>query len=223
MEKTLQTIMTILRLFSLFITLTTLISCSSVHVDSPAQVTPTPSPTSFTRTPKPSATAKYTASIIPSPTQPPVCIEVNGASKTDGWDCINQSYGFTVHFPSTAKATGPLGDTLIVWLQNNPSNPRVERMVSITLGEGAESCISADLETMQVGEQKFFVNHGFEPSGVVYEWRSYGNTKESKSVCFVFTVGFRTWEQNDPLFPPEKDHGLEEVEAILATFRWLDP
>jgi hypothetical protein len=76
---------------------------------------------------------------------------------------------------------------------------------------------------MQIGEQNFIVNHGFEPSGVVYEWWSYAIAKNSKSVCFWFTVGFQTWEQDDPLFPPEEDQGLDEVEAILATFRWLNP
>ncbi len=144
-------------------------------------------------------------------------------TNTAGWDCINQSYGFSVHFPSTAGVVGSLADTVLVGLENSPSNPRVERMMSIALGKAAESCISSDLKTMQLGGQEFFVNHGFEPSGVVYGWRSYAITQESESVCFMFTFGFQTWEQDDPLFPPEKDQDLEEVEAILATFRWLAP
>lgn len=96
-------------------------------------------------------------------------------------------------------------------------------MLSIALGKAAESCISPDIETMKIGEQTFTINHGFEPSGVVYEWRSYAIAQESKSVCFMFTVGFQAWEQDDPLFPPEKDQNLEEVASILATFRWLSP
>jgi hypothetical protein len=214
---------TTIRLFGLLIISTTFISCSAFPVDSPLSVTPTLSPTSFTPTPKLSPTTTPIPSVTPSPTQTPVCIESTRATETDGWDCINQSYGFTVHFPSTAGTAGPLGDTVIVWLQNSPSNPRIERMLSIALGKVAESCISSDLATMQIGEHTFIINHGFEPSGVVYEWRSYAITQGSKSACFMFTVGFQTWEQDDPLFPPEKDQGLDEVEAILATFRWLAP
>jgi hypothetical protein len=201
----------------------TLMACSAFAVDSLVSVTPTLSPTSSTPSPKPSATVTLTSSITPSPTQTPICIESTITTNTDGWDCINQSYGFSVHFPSTAGVVGPLGNTVLVWLQNSPSNPRVERMLSIALGKVAESCISSDLQIMQIGEHEFFVDHGFEPSGVVYEWRSYAISQDSKSVCFMFTVGFQTWEQDDPLFPPEKDQGLDEIEAILATFHWLAP
>lgn len=235
----------ILRFFILLIISTALISCSAFPVDSPSQVAPTLSPTFITSTPRPQATATLTpsgtatltpsatatTSITPSPTNIPVCVATTSATETEGWSCINQSYGFTVHFPSTAGIAGtlrPLGDTLLVFLENSPSNPRVERMLSISLGKNAESCISfhsgpVRSGEMQIGEQKFIVNHGYEPSGTVYEWRSYAITKESKSVCFLFSFGFQTWEQDDPLFPPEKDQGLDEVEAILATFQWLNP
>ena len=215
--------MKILRLFTLLIISATLISCSAFIVDSPGSLTPTLSPKSFTETPKPSVTVIPTLPAISTPTQIPVCIEVPGTTTSGGWDCINQSYGFTVHFPATAGIAGPLGDTLLVWLQNSLSNPRVGRMLSIALSKAAESCISPDIETMKIGGQTFTVNHGFEPSGVVYEWRSYAITRESKSVCFMFTVGFQAWEQGDPLFPPEKDQNLEEVVSILATFSWLNP
>jgi hypothetical protein len=240
MIETSQFTTTTLRLIILLIISTALISCSAFSVDSPNQVTPTQSPTSFTSTPRPRATATLTlsatamptpsataaASITPSPTNIPVCVASTNAPETEGWNCLNQSYGFTLHFPSPARFGGtlrPEGDTLIVWLENSQSNPRVERMLYISLGENAESCISPDSETIQIGEQKFIVKHGIEPSGIVYEWRSYATTNESKSVCFFFTFGFQTWEKDDPLVPPEKDQGLNEVEAILATFQWLNP
>jgi hypothetical protein len=213
----------------LLITSVILISCGDFSTDTPEQVAPTLSLPSFTPSSKPPAKTTLTPSataiisIAPSPTNVPICVAPFGAAETDGWDCLNQSYGFTVHFPSTAKPPMSLGSSVIVSLINSSSNPRVERMLSISLGQTAESCISPDSKTTQIGEQIFMVDHGFEPSGVVYEWRSYAITKESKSVCFLFTVGFQTWEQDDPLFPPEKDQGLDEVEAILATFQWLNP
>lgn len=108
-------------------------------------------------------------------------------------------------------------------LQNSPSNPRIDRLLSIGIGQSAEWCFSSDAEKVQIGEPEFVINNGFEPSGVVYAWRTYAIVKEPKKVCFDFIVGFREWVQDDPLFPPEKDQGLEEVESILATFRWLNP
>lgn len=218
---------TFIRVFILIILSITLISCGSFSDGSQQQVksTQTPTPSS---TPKPLATttitpsASPTTSITPSPTNVPVCVA--STSSIDGWDCLNQSYGFRVHFPSTVgNPPLHLTDTVMVWLENSPSNPRVERRLSIALGKTAESCISPDLKTKQIGELNFIVNHGYEPSGVVYEWRSYAITNDSKSVCFWFTAGFQIWEQNDPLFPPEKDQGLDEVESILATFQWLSP
>ena len=214
------------KVFTLFILSTTLISCDSFSAGSHQQVTSTPHPISSSSTPKPLTTATSTPSITPtasitsSPISVPICVPTT--SSTDGWDCLNQNYGFRVHFPSTAGNPIPLNDTAIVWLENSPSNPRVSRMLSIALGKTAESCTSSDLETKQIGELNFSVNHGFEPSGVVYEWRSYATVKDTRSICFMFIVGFETWEQDDPLFPPEEDQGLDEVEEILSTFQWLN-
>ena len=220
---------TIIRLFLLVTLSTTMTSCGFFSTGSQRNDTPTIYSTSFSPTPKPlvtttsTPTVTPTASITPSPANKPVCVALTSTTETNGWDCLNESYGFTVHFPSTAGISRTTESVVDVWLQNSLSNSRIDRMLSISLGKTAESCISSDAQKMQIGEQNFVVNHGFEPSGVVYVWKSYAITKESKSVCFMFIVGFQTWEQDDPLFPPEKDQGLDEVEAILATFRWLNP
>ena len=160
---------------------------------------------------------------MPSPGSNHVCVASTSATITNGWDCVNESYGFAIHFPSTARIARTANDVVDVWLENSPTNPRIYRLIEIFLGEKAEYCLSDNTDEMQIGERDFVVDRGFEPSGVVYAWRSYAIANDSKSVCFVFVVGFDTWEQDDPLFPPEEDQGLEEVVDILATFRWLVP
>ena len=222
---------TIRKLSLFFILTTTLISCSGPTSGSQQQLTPTLSPTLASPTPKPLATATFTSSFtttIPGITSTqsynPACIEITQTAESDGWDCLNQSYGFSIHLPSTAKSSRvtPEGGIEIL-LQNSPSNPRIERLLSIGIGQSAEWCFAPEAEKVQIGEHEFLVNHGFEPSGVVYLWKTYAIDKESKKVCINFVVGFREWTQNDPLFPPEKEQGLEEVNSILATFQWLEP
>jgi hypothetical protein len=148
------------------------------------------------------------------------------SSDTDaskGWDCRYETHGFAIHLPSTARAAGTTDGVVDIWLENSPANNRIERFISIATGQNAEWCFAADAEIRQIGKNNFVTRNGYEPSGVVYAWKSYAIANEAKKVCFNFIVGFSTWEQADPLFPPEEDQGLDEVEAILATFRWLDP
>lgn len=201
------------RVFVLFILSATLISCG-------VSTSPTPRPlvtTALTQSVTP------TTGITPSPVNNPVCVASTSSTVTNGWDCVNERYGFVLHFPSTARIALTQNDNVQVWLESSLTNPRISRLIEIFLGEKAESCFSDNADEMQIGERDFVVDHGFEPSGVVYAWRSYAIANDSKSVCFVFVVGFETWEQDDPLFPPEEDQGLDEVVDILATFRWLVP
>jgi len=125
--------------------------------------------------------------------------------------------------PSTARATGTTNAIVDIWLENSPANPRIQRFIAIATGQNAEWCFAADAETRQIGKHDFVIRNGYEPSGVVYAWKSYAIANESKKVCFDFIVGFSTWEQDDPLFPSEEHQGLDEVEGILATFQWLNP
>jgi hypothetical protein len=217
---------------SLFIILsTTLISCSGLTPGSQQQVTTTLYPTSSSRTPKPLVRATFAPSVTPTvPTiasaqaNNPACMVTTQTTASDGWDCLSQSYGFSIHFPSTAEIARVTPEGGVeVWLQNSPSNPRIERLLSIAIGQSAEWCFLPDAEKIQIGEHEFTVNNGFEPSGVVFAWKSYGTANESRKVCLDFIVGFREWAQDDPFFPPEEDQGLEEVESILATFQWLEP
>ena len=218
--------------YSLFIIFSfALVSCGDIVPRFQQQITPTIYPASSSPTPKPLATDAPTPSITPivpriTPSQAnnPVCIVSTKTTESNGWDCLNQSYGFSIHFPSTAEIARvtPAGG-VEVWLQNSPSNPHIERMLSIGIGQSAEWCFPPTSEKVQIGEHEFVVNNGFEPSGVVYAWKSYALVKEPKKVCFDFIVGFREWAQDDPPFPPEKDQGLDEVESILATFQWLEP
>jgi hypothetical protein len=218
--------------YSLFIIFSVaLVSCGDITPRSQQQITPTIYPTSFSPTPKPLATARSTPSVTPTvpsitPSQAnnPACTLSTKTNESDGWDCLNQSYGFSIHFPSTAEIARVTPDGGVeVWLQNSPSNPRIDRLLSIGIGQSAEWCFPPEAEKVQNGEHEFVVNNGFEPSGVVYAWKSYAIAKEPKKVCFDFIVGFREWAQDDPPFPPEKDQGLDEVEAILSTFQWLNP
>ena len=209
---------------------TTLISCSVFPVGSQQQVTPTVYPTTFSPTPRPLVTITSTPSItltvpsiIPSQANNPVCIASTSTTESDGWDCLNESYGFTVHFPSNAGIARTTNDVVDVWLENSPTNPRIDRLIEIVSEEKAESCFSESAEKMLIGEHDFTVKNGFEPSGVVYAWRSYAISKGPKSVCFVFVVSFRERNQDDPPFPPEENQGLDDVEAILTTFHWLEP
>jgi hypothetical protein len=220
----------ITRLFFLLILSTSLVSCGFSSAGPQQNTPPATHPTSSSSTPKPLVKSTVTPSVTPTvptatPSQAnkPVCIVSNSTAPSGGWDCINESYGFTVHFPPTAGIARTINDVVEVWLENHPSDPPIERRISIALGETAESCFSSDAEKIQIGEHNFMVNNGFEPSGVVYAWKSYATKKESKSVCFFFSVGYMTWNQDTPLFPPEKDQGLDDVEAVLATFRWLNP
>jgi hypothetical protein len=210
---------------------TTLISCSGFAPGSQPQVPLTLSPASISPNPKPLFTATSISSVTPTipsitPTQAndPACIASTQTTESNGWDCLNQSYGFSIHFPPTAEIASvtPSGG-VDVWLQNSPSNPRIDRLLSIGIGQSAEWCFPPEAEKVQIGEHEFVVNKGFEPSGVVYAWKTYATAIESKKVCIDFVVGFREWAQDDPLFPPEKDQDLEEVESILATFQWLEP
>ncbi|MBI5354484.1 MAG: hypothetical protein HZB50_17730 [Chloroflexi bacterium] len=218
--------------FSVFIILATiLISCSGFTFGSEQQVTPTLSSTPASPTPKPLATATLAPSITPTvssitPIQAnnPACIVASQTTESDGWDCLNQSYGFSMHFPYTAEFSRITpGGSVEVRLRNSPSNPRIDRLLAIGIEQSAEWCFPPEAEKIQIGENEFTVNNGFEPSGVVFAWKTYAIAKESKRVCFDFVVGFREWAQDDPLFPPEKDQDLEELESILATFRWLEP
>ncbi len=218
-----------IRLFLLIILSTALVSCGGITPESQQLVTTTADPTSYSPTPNSLATLTPSAvpavpSITPSQASNPACTVSNKTTTSDGWDCLNQSYGFSIHFPTTAEVARVTSEGGVeVWLQNSPSNPRIERLLSIGIGQSAESCFPPEAKSVQVGKHKFMVNNGFEPSGVVFVWKTYAIAIEAKKVCFDFVVGFREWAQGDPLFPPEKDQGLEEVESILATFQWLKP
>ncbi|MFT3890774.1 MAG: hypothetical protein QM730_04000 [Anaerolineales bacterium] len=207
----------------------TLVSCSVAPVNSPPTMTVTVQPILASATPKLLVTITSIPSVTPSiPTPTPsrvpnlVCVESNGTA-SDGWDCRDETHGFTIHLPSTAQAAGTTNAVVDIWLENSPANPRIERFISIATGQNAEWCFTTEAETKQIGEHNFVIRDGYEPSGVVYAWKSYAIANRSKKVCFDFIVGFSTWEQDDPLFPPEEDQGLDEVEAILATFRWIEP
>ncbi len=205
-----------------------LVSCGAFSTNSPQNTTPTAQPTLASSAPKPlinrTPSITPTVSLVtPSPANDSACVEVSSTAPSEGWNCLNESYGFTVHFPSTAGVARTTDELVDIWLENSPSNPRVERMIEIFSGKRAEQCFSSDDEKLKIGEHDFIIDHGYEPSGVIYEWRSYAVEKASKRVCFVLVVGFREWEQDDPPFPPEEDQGLDEVEAILATFQWLNP
>jgi hypothetical protein len=216
------------RLVALLIIPVILISCgprasSQQQVTSaplPATLSPTPKPSS-TRTPTPSITP--TASITPSPTSVPICVLSTDTIGSDGWDCVSKNYGFSVHFPPTSSITRTIDNLVDVTLENSLTNPRVGRMIEIFSGESAETCFSPDARKIHIGENDFVLNKGFEPSGVVYAWKSYAIRKDIRNVCFFLVVGFQTWEQDDPMFPSEKDQGLSDIEAILSTFRWLEP
>jgi hypothetical protein len=208
-----------------------LISCSGFVPGSQHQVTPTLSPTSVSPTPKPSATATLTPlvtptvpSITPTLAINPACIVSTMTTHSDGWDCINQSYGFSVHLPSTANISRVTPDGGVeIWLQNSSSDSSIERELAVHIGQSAEWCFPPEADKVKFGEHEFVVNNGYEPSGVVYAWKTYGIANEAKKVCIDFVYGFREWNQDDPLFPPEKDLDLKEVESILESFQWLEP
>jgi hypothetical protein len=93
----------------------------------------------------------------------------------------------------------------------------------VSAGKIGEVCSLLGAKNVQIGKNDFMVKSGVEPSGVVYVWKSYAVVKGTICVSFYFAAGYQYWNQDDPLFPPEKDQGLDEVDAILATFQWLDP
>ena len=218
-----QLMVTIVRSFILVILSTTVISCGVFPVKPQQNAAPTVHPKSNSPTPKPLVKSTSTPLIISSQAHDPVCIASTSTTSSYGRDCINQNYGFTIHFPSTTGIVRTTNDIVDVRLTSSPSNSRIERLIEIMTDKSAESCFSADVVKVRIGKHDFTVNNDFEPLRVVYAWKSYAIAKGSKSVCFMFVVGFQTWERGDPLFASEEDQGLDEVQAILATFRWLNP
>ena len=176
--------------------------------------------------PEPSITPTNTVTVVqPSPTAStnPACIASNSTNPSNGWDCISESSGFTIHFPAKSEILYTKGNLVHISLYKSAPDPRVDRIIEIHTGEDAEACFSPDAQKDQIGENEFTVNNGEEPSGVVYAWRSYAIAKETQKVCFFLAAGYMTFPENGPIIPPEKDQGLEDIETILATFKWLNP
>jgi len=175
-------------------------------------------------TPSPSVT--LTAPIInpsPSATEDPPCNPIIGTEPSHGWDCISASHRFTINFPAKSGIIRTDDNLMDVGLYKSAPDPRIDRVIEIFTGEKAESCFSPDSEKVRIGKYDFLVKNGEEPSGVIYAWRSYAITQESQSVCFFFIAEYQTFPEDASPVPPEKDQGLADVEAILATFRWLAP
>jgi len=201
--------------------------------------TPTPLPTSTftqlqtpTQTPVPtnikrdeettsSETSKDTA------IDDPIC-NVKESEKITGWDCLSESYGFVIHFSDRSeiiRSEKELVDIRLVGVEDDTSiDARIDRILEIFVGERAESCFSSYAEKVQVGEYEFLVKNGEEFSGAIFAWKSYGIKQGLQNVCFFYVAGYQTFPDNSTeLIPPEEDQRIDYVEAVLETFKWIDP
>jgi len=184
-------------------------------------------PTSTPRTEiTPSPFITLTAPIInpsPSASEDPPCNPIMGTEPSNGWDCLSERHGFTIHFPAESGIFHTTDNLVDVSLHKSAPDPRIDRVIEIFTGEKAEACFSPDTEKVHIGKYDFSVKSDEEPSGVIYAWKSYAISKGTQSVCFFFIAEYQTFPEDAPPVPPEKDQGLADVEAILATFLWLVP
>jgi hypothetical protein len=176
----------------------------------------------FEITPAPSITPTIVILPSPSASNSPACLALNSSTESsDGWNCVSEKNGFSIHFPREAEILRSETNLVDVRLYKSAPDPNIERMIEIFTGEKGSACFSPSFEKVQIGGQDFVINHGVEPSGVVYAWKSYAIEKGTQKVCFFFMAGYQTFSADNLPVPPEKDQGLDDIESILATFNWL--
>jgi hypothetical protein len=139
----------------------------------------------------------------------------------NGWDCINTSYGFSIHFPYAITLWRNDQDIMDFLLFLEPEDT-IDRQIEVQIQDLSGSCLAYADEEIQIGDNLFRVSHFGNPSGTIYIGTSFAAVSGETVVCIAFIAGFGTFPEDGRIFPSDEEQRIVEIYPILESFHWLD-